>query len=253
MIIEKMCRFFIKWYTEHLKSRKVNIYESYWTNNDRAFNWFFCSINCYKILGKTQISQLTPFDFISAIVLGELVGNSIYDPKIKVWSILYSVFVWVILIYTIEVITQKVRGTRRFFEGYPSIIIRNGKIDREQLSVNHLDINQLQQMLRQQKDIFSIREVEYMILEPNGNISVLKKSKYESPTVNDLSLKHKPVYLPISLISDGKVVKDNLREAGFDEGWLYKQIKQKGITKFEDVLYAEWKTDDGFFCQEMQR
>ncbi|MDF4741048.1 DUF421 domain-containing protein, partial [Vibrio parahaemolyticus] len=79
------------------------------------------------------------------------------------------------------------------------------------------------------------------------------KSKYESPTINDLSLKHKPVYLPISLISDGKVVKDNLREAGFDEGWLYKQIKKKGITKFEDVLYAEWKTDDGFFCQEMDR
>ncbi len=129
----------------------MNIYESYWTNNDRAFNWFLCSINCYKNIRKTQISQLTPFDFISAIVLGELVGNSIYDPKIKVWSILYSVFVWVILIYTIEVITQKIRGTRRFFEGYPSIIIRNGKIDREQLSVNHLDINQLQQMLRQQK------------------------------------------------------------------------------------------------------
>ena len=48
----------------------------------------------------------------------------------------------------------KIRGTRRFFEGYPSIIIRNGKIDREQLSVNHLDINQLQQMLRQQKIYF---------------------------------------------------------------------------------------------------
>lgn len=48
-------------------------------------------------------------------------------------------------------------------------------------------------------------------------------------------------------------MKDNLREAGFDEGWLYKQIKQKGITKFEDVLYAEWKTDDGFFCQEMKQ
>ena len=69
----------------------------------------------------------------------------------------------------------KSKRNKKVFEGYPSIIIRNGKIDREQLSVNHLDINQLQQMLRQQKDIFSIREVEYMILEPNGNISVLKK------------------------------------------------------------------------------
>lgn len=77
---------------------------------------FFVLLIATKILGKTQISQLTPFDFISAIVLGELVGNSIYDPKIKVWSILYSVFVWVILIYTIEVITQKVRGTRRFLK-----------------------------------------------------------------------------------------------------------------------------------------
>ena len=106
-----------------------------------------------KILGKTQISQLTPFDFISAIVLGELVGNTIYDPKIKIWSILYAVLVWVVLIYSIEVITQKFRG-REVFEGSPSIIIRNGYIDREQLSSNHLDINQLQQMLRQQKTYF---------------------------------------------------------------------------------------------------
>ena len=44
-------------------------------------------------------------------------------------------------------------------------------------------------------------------------------------------------------------MKDNLREAGFDEGWLYKQIKQKGITKFEDVI-CEWKTDDGFFVRK---
>ena len=85
----------------------MSIYESYWTNNDRAFNWFLCSINCYKNIRENTNISANPFDFISAIVLGELVGNSIYDPKIKVWSILYSVFVWVILIYTIEVITQK--------------------------------------------------------------------------------------------------------------------------------------------------
>ena len=107
-----------------------------------------------KILGKTQISQLTPFDFISAIVLGELVGNSIYDPKIKVWSILYSIFVWVILIYTIEVITQKVRGTRRFLKDILQLLFVMERLMREQLSVNHLDINQLQQMLRQQKIYF---------------------------------------------------------------------------------------------------
>lgn len=211
---------------------------------------FFVLLIAAKLLGKTQISQLTPFDFVSAIVLGELVGNAIYDSDVKVWSILYAVFVWVILIYTIEIITQKWRKTRSVFEGNPSVIIRNGYIDRKQLNVNQLDINQLLQMLREQKDIFSIREVEYMILEPNGQISVLKKPKYASPTVEDLSLKQKAVYLPISLISDGEVVKDNLKEAGFDEDWLFKQIQRRGITRFKDVLYAEWKPDEGFFCQK---
>lgn len=94
----------------------MSIYESSRTNNDRTIFGFFVLLIATKILGKTQISQLTPFDFISAIVLGELVGNTIYDPEIKVWSILYAVLVWVVLIYTIEVITQKFRGTRSFLK-----------------------------------------------------------------------------------------------------------------------------------------
>ncbi|MFC7686479.1 YetF domain-containing protein [Ureibacillus sp. GCM10028918] len=212
---------------------------------------FIALLFAAKILGKTQISQLTPFDFISAMVLGELVGNSVYDDNIKIWSILYALFLWTVLIFTVEKLTQKFRRLRKTFEGNPSIIIRKGKIDREQLSSNHLDIDQLQQMLRQQRDIFSIREVEYMILEPNGQISVMRKAKYASPTVEDLSVKQKPAYLPITLISDGKVVPDNLREAGYDEEWLLKQLKKRDITRFEDALYAEWVEDDGFFCLKM--
>lgn len=124
-----------------------------------------------RILGKTQMDQLTPFDFISALVLGELVGSAVYDSEVKIWSILYAVTLWTILIYLIAILTQKIMGTRNILEGNPSIIIRDGQIDRQQLSANNLDINQLQQMLRQQNYIFSIREVEYAILEPNGKIS----------------------------------------------------------------------------------
>ncbi len=203
-----------------------------------------------NILGKTQISQLTPFDFISAIVLGELVGNAIYDPEVNVFTIIYAVIFWTALIYTILVITQKFRSTRKIFEGNPSILIRNGHIDREQLRKNKMDINELQQMLRQEKDVFSIREVEFAILEPNGKISVLKKAKYATPSIEDMDLKQKQVFLPISLISDGKVDKDNLQEAGFDENWLLKQIVKRNILRFEEVLYAEWVEDEGFFCQK---
>lgn len=214
---------------------------------------FFALLISTKILGKTQISQLTAFDFISAIVLGELVGNGIFDPDVTVWSILYAIVVWTILVYGVLYITQRFRNTRSFLEGNPSILIRNGMIDREQLIKNKLDINELLQMLRTEKDIFSIREVEFAILEPNGKISALKKHPYETPTTSEFQMTPKPVYLPISLISDGELDSENLQQAGLTEAWLMTQIQHYGLTSYEDVLYGEWRQDDGFFCLPIQK
>lgn len=197
-----------------------------------------------KLIGNRQISQITPFDFISAIVLGELLGNAVYDRDISIFNILYSLFLWGLLMVTVEMLTQKYLKVRGFLEGNPSIVIRNGMIDREQLKKNKIDINELQNLLRQ-KDVFSIREVEYAILESDGKISVLKKSKYATPTNEDLKLPEKPVYLPVTFIVDGEALWDNVKACGFEEKWLEKQLKMQGIDKIEDVFYAEWKQDEG--------
>ncbi len=76
---------------------------------------FFALLVVTKLLGKTQITQLTPFDFISALVLGELVGNAIYDKEIHVTYVLYAIFVWTVLISTIEKITQKFKKVQKCF------------------------------------------------------------------------------------------------------------------------------------------
>ncbi len=205
---------------------------------------FFALLIITKILGKTQISQITPFEFISSLVLGELVGNAIYDKDINTYYILYAVSLWALLLYIIELLTQKFKGTREFFEGKPSILIRNGQIDFNELKKEKLDINELQSLLRA-KDIFSIREIQYAILETNGSISVLKKSKYDNPTNEDLNLSEKPVYLPITLILDGEILWDNVQACGFDEKWLKKQLHTNKTSKIKEIFYAEWKKDEG--------
>lgn len=202
-----------------------------------------------KILGKTQISQITPFDFISAIVLGELVGNALYDNEVGIWEILFAVTLWTIFIYTTEIITQKFKGVRGFLEGRPAIVIHKGKIDYQALKKNHLDINQLQHLLRA-KDAFSIREVEYALLETDGTINVLKKSKYAAPTREDHNLPKEKVTLPITFISDGEIIWDNLKECGFDEGWLRGQIQTYGATRVSDVLYAEWREGEALHVEK---
>ncbi|MFK3959501.1 DUF421 domain-containing protein [Guptibacillus hwajinpoensis] len=205
-----------------------------------------------KALGKTQITQITPFDFISSLVLGELVGNAIYDKEVNILSIIYAVLLWGVLIYIVEWITQKFRSTRSILEGNPSIVISHGKINRRQLQKNKLDINQLQNLLRQ-KDVFSLREVEFAILETNGSISVLKKSDYQQPTKQDFDLKPKQGYLSVDIISDGKIDWGNLHDAGFNEEWLNKILKEHHIDHAEDLLILEWQQDTGVFLQKIDK
>ncbi|WP_442600323.1 DUF421 domain-containing protein [Neobacillus sp. D3-1R] len=201
-----------------------------------------------KILGKTQITQITTFDFISAVVLGELVGNALFDEEIGIKKILFAVMIWGTLIYTTEIITQKFKRVRKTLEGEPSIVIRKGKIDYKQLKINKLDINQLQHLLRS-KDIFSIRECEFAILETDGTISVLRKPSFENPTNQDLNLPLKPVHLPISLVLDGELVRDNLQLVQWDEHKLLQEMKPYGISKLNEVLYAEWKEGEALHVQ----
>lgn len=207
---------------------------------------FFALLIMTKVLGKTQITQLTPFDFISALVLGELVGNAIYDKDIGINYVLYAVTLWGILIYFIEMLTQKIKKTRSILEGNPSIIIRDGQIDTHEIKKNRLDINQLQNLLRS-KDVFSVREVEYAILESNGSVSVLRKSKYETVKKQDMDIPPKSVNLPTTVISDGEIVYDNLSQTGYDRQWLINELKKQGVTDINKIFYAEWLEGESLF------
>ncbi|MCC9021999.1 YetF domain-containing protein [Bacillus nakamurai] len=195
-----------------------------------------------KLLGKTQFSQITPFDFISALILGELVGNAVYDKGVRIWEIIFASLLWGVLIFLIELITQKVKGSRKLLEGEPNIVIRKGKLKYDVLKKNKLDINQLQSLLRQ-ANCFSIQEVEYAILETNGLVSVLPKFIHDTPTNGDLQIKPKQVTLPVTLIIDGEVLYENLKEAGLEERQLKEELKKRNINRAEDVLFAEWKAD----------
>lgn len=191
-----------------------------------------------KVLGKTQFSQITPFDFISALILGELVGNAVYDTEIKLTQVAFAILFWGILIYMIEWITQKFKNTRKLLEGEPNIVIQRGEIKYETLKKVKLDINRLQGLIRQQ-GYFALEEVEFAIVESNGMVSVLPKPEYDKPKNSDLNVATSPANLPITLIMDGEVVYDNLTEAGLNEKWLKDQLAMKNINDYKDVVYAE--------------
>ncbi|MFJ5963172.1 DUF421 domain-containing protein [Bacillus sp. NPDC093026] len=213
---------------------------------------FFALFFITKLLGKTQFAQITPFDFISALILGEMVGNAIFDQEINFLHILFAVGVWGVLIYTVEWLSQRFKSIRAFLEGRPTLVIDKGHIHYNRLKKNMLDLNQLQTLIRA-KGHFALNEIEYAILETDGSVSVLPKIKYTPATAEDVNVKGKEVKLPRTFIIDGEILKKDLQEAGFDETWLKQQLKRQHISSHKDVLFCEWIENEGIYAMKYDK
>jgi len=199
-----------------------------------------------KVLGKTQISQLTAFDFIAAVVLGELVGNALFDKKAGILDIGYVILIWGILLFIIEMIAQKFKRSRFILEGKPELVIHKGELIYEAMRKNKIDINELQQLLRM-KDVFAVQEVENAVLETNGELSVLKKAEYQPPTKKDLNVAPTEPQIAMTVITDGEIIKDNLAEANITEEWLLEELKRQNYHDTKEVFYAEYLKDKKLF------
>lgn len=207
----------------------------------------FCLV---KILGKTQISQITPFDFISALVLGNLLGDAVYDEETHLGRVAFALAMWGAFVFITEIFTQKWRKARLVLEGKPAILVANGKLNWKEMKKNHLDVDQFQQLLRA-KNVFSLQEVKYAVLENDGSVSVMKQENVETPTREDLKIKGKETFLPRLLISDGQVITHNLQESGLNEDWLQKELKRQKV-KLSEVCYGEWGGEGPLFIQTYQ-
>jgi uncharacterized membrane protein YcaP (DUF421 family) len=184
-----------------------------------------------KFIGGRELRQLNVFDFISAIVLSELVGNVLFQKDIHVLNMVYAVFFWTAMIYLIDKITIKSPRARHFLDGEPDLVIEGSNIDKRILGKHEMDLNELLGLLRE-KDIFTVREVEYAFIEPDGQLSVIKK-KFEGIS------EEKPV-LPRALILDGEIAKDTLDRMGKDDGWLQNEIAKQGFSSPKQVFYGEF-------------
>src|SRR4051812_5719563 len=103
-----------------------------------------------KLLGKKEISQLTLFDFISSLMLSELVGNTIYDREVHFMMLIYALALWLALSLALEKIVQLLPWLSVPLSGRPDIIIRNGVIDVRAMRRNKLDMHQIGMLLREQ-------------------------------------------------------------------------------------------------------
>lgn len=199
-----------------------------------------------RLLGRKEISNLTPFDFISSLLLSDIVGETLYAEDIRYRELIFALLVWFTLSYVFEKLMLYVKKLRGPMEGTPSVIIRNGEVDLKEMKRNKIDFQQLLMMLRQ-KDVFSMREVAYAIFETNGALSVVKNPQYEAVERGDLKLSQEGAQLSYCLVEDGEVDEDTLKRIGKDKAWLHKKLRKQGCHDPKELAYAEWMEGKGLF------
>ncbi|GFZ98556.1 DUF421 domain-containing protein [Paenibacillus marchantiophytorum] len=200
-----------------------------------------------RLLGKKEISQLTAFDFVSSLMLSELVGNTIYDPEVHLSHLLFALLVWTLLALGLEKFIAWMPWLSRYAAGTPDLVIKDGVIDFKAMKRNNLDFAQLGMLLRE-NNVFSLREVAYALFETNGSISVLRQNDPDSMS-GDAKNQQTKVCLPESIIENGHINEDALKRLGRDSKWLNQLLQLSSINRHEEVLYAEWSDSNGLFYQ----
>jgi len=190
-----------------------------------------------RILGKTQVGQLTFYEYVSGITIGSLAANIAAADVDKVWNHYYDLVLFVALTYSVSLVTIKSRPLRKLIDGSPTIVIENGKIIEENMHGLRYDIDELNGHLRQQ-GVLDPAEVQYAILETTGDLSVIKKADYQPLTKSDFNIHLPDPSFPVELIMDGVVIERNLSKQNHSKAWLEKQLADKNIADVSQVTYA---------------
>lgn len=205
-----------------------------------------------RLLGKKQLSQLTVFTYITGIVLGEIAGEIIINKEVSIVHGAFALTLWCLLVVVIEYISMKSARVRVLLDDEPEIVIKQGHIMEQSLKRQRLNLDDLTMQLRLNQ-IFSIIDVEYAILEPNGALTVMKKQGKDPVTKEDMKIPPEPVGMPAEIISDGKIVRKNLRELGYTREELGAELEKQGVTDIKTVLYAELQQDRSLYVQKKNK
>lgn len=202
-----------------------------------------------RLMGRKEISQMTFFNFVSAISIGHLGALLAIDSSISITNGLIALIAWSAFTIFTNFLDLKVPKFRNAIEGQPIILIKKGKIMDEALRKVRLDLDALNTLLRK-KNVFAVSDVDYTIFETDGTLSVMKKEQKQPLTKSDMNVKqktNKAFPIPTSVISDGEIKKESLEKLNLDKQWLEQQLKLSGIDSISDVFYAEVQKDGTLF------
>lgn len=188
-----------------------------------------------KMIGKKQVSQLSLFDYVISISIGNFAAEMTMNLDSQVLDGFLSIVIFGLIAFLVSIITMKSIILRRFLIGTPTLIMQDGKFILRNLKRVKFDMNDFLETARE-KGYFDISTIKYALMEVDGKISFLPKEDNLPVTNKDLKIKTSKSELVSNVIIDGKIIKENLKNIGKNESWLKNKIKSKDYKNYDNIL-----------------
>ncbi len=201
----------------------------------RAIIIYLVVLFLYRLMGKRQLGQMQPFELVLTLIIADLATIPMADVSMPVLHGIIPLLTLVVLHFVLTFFSKISGKFSAFLSGKPVIVINPDGIDYKAIKNLNISVDDIFEALRG-CGYFKIEQVQYAIMETNGKMSVLPKSDFAPATAGDLKLKVSPSTIPINIINEGKIVKENLQVAGIDESEIQNILKKAKVKNVKEIL-----------------
>ena len=192
-----------------------------------------------KIMGHKQVAQLDFFDYVSGITIGSIAAELATELE-EPLKPLVALAVYGAVSVLLNLMTQRLPRVRKYINGTPCILIKDGVLYRENLKKAKLDLSEFLLLCREQ-GYFDLDEIQLAVFEHNGKLSVLPRAASRPATPTDLGIPARMTHVGVEVIMDGRVMGENLGRMGLDEHWLSSRLKAEGYRDAREIFLAVYR------------
>lgn len=201
----------------------------------RTVFFYLALLAVIRLMGKRQVAQMEPSEFAVTMLVANLASIPLEELETPVWVGAAAMGTVLVLEYGLSLVSLRSVRLRRVLCGKPVILIDNGKLLMENLRRTRVNLDELSGHLRE-KGILEIQAVQFAVLETNGAITVFPFPNLQPACAGDMGVEASKQELPYTVISDGRLIRDNLRLVGKNERWLEDYLHGQGCTRQEVAL-----------------